>query len=264
MPCRSRPRTFRGEPGSRWYPVSDLLARWPSRSPTVRPLTSFFPPTGGSSLSLWRRNSLIRLPGGICLRALGAVFSQAPSGKFRRLTEAGGAAFFDPNPELAPYGRAAKQALESAGLGNELQSKVVIAETSASRWRWWIRATLMRRSHRCLWFPDGRRRAAVFSSFPAICLTRYNICLTRYNKRLGSSLVPAAIPRHERFSPTWPARMEGQFSKDTDLEPPSNYESVPLEANWPGAAPGCPEKHNRHAVTKPNAINTKSDPVNAA
>jgi molybdate transport system substrate-binding protein len=32
------------------------------------------------------------------------------------------------NPELAPYGRAARQALERAGLWNEVQSKVVIAE----------------------------------------------------------------------------------------------------------------------------------------
>ena len=32
------------------------------------------------------------------------------------------------NPELAPYGRAAKQALERAGLWNEVQGKVVVAE----------------------------------------------------------------------------------------------------------------------------------------
>jgi len=32
------------------------------------------------------------------------------------------------NPQLAPYGRAAKQALQRAGLWNELQSKIVVAE----------------------------------------------------------------------------------------------------------------------------------------
>jgi molybdate transport system substrate-binding protein len=32
------------------------------------------------------------------------------------------------NPELAPYGRAAKQALERSGLWNDLQGKVVVAE----------------------------------------------------------------------------------------------------------------------------------------
>ncbi len=32
------------------------------------------------------------------------------------------------NPELAPYGRAAKQALERSGLWNEVQGKIVMAE----------------------------------------------------------------------------------------------------------------------------------------
>jgi molybdate transport system substrate-binding protein len=76
-------------------------------------------------------------PDSVTVYALGRIVLATPAragnrlGRLEELASAGIRAVAIPNPEHAPYGVAARQALQAAGLWEALQTKLVLAENAA-------------------------------------------------------------------------------------------------------------------------------------